>query len=61
MTEPTVTLDDRIETVEWDISELQTKVADAGDADNADLWDDLSTELEDAEEHLDTLITERDA
>ena len=56
----TVTIDDRIETAEYDIEGLQCRVDDAGDADNAELWDDLSTELEDASAHLDTLITERD-
>ena len=56
----TVTIDDRIETTECDIEELQCRVDDASEADNAELWDDLSTELEEAEMHLDTLIIERD-
>ena len=57
----TGTLDDRIETMEYEIFEMMCLVDDAAEADNAELWDDLSTDLEDYEDHLRNLVAERDA
>ena len=58
---PTQTIDDDIEEVEATIEGLSYSIDDAAETDNAELWDRLSDEIEDAGEELNRLVAIRDA
>ena len=59
---------DRIGTIEYDIEEVEATIEglsygidDAAENDNAELWERLNDEIEEAIEELDRLVAIRDA